>query len=244
MGVKAIAKFISGNLADPYDQYRSSGNVCIDGVGPNTPYPWTVLTPLGTSAVDMNAAMIAAAKAAALVAGYTVDDCQLISAADIDPAAYSTTTAMNAAILAATTGLATSSAVTSAIASATANLTTKAYVDAADAARLVLPVGGTPQTLTLGTARQPSATRPVAVTVSGTWTTSLSASGALTFQSDSNTTPTTIRADAQPAVTLAVGIGITLPWSMTYMVPAGHYYRIVASGTGTFAITKINETTL
>jgi len=258
--LNAFAQITSATLADPFTQFRMSGTVCIDGVGPNSPYPWTVLVPMSSSPDDVNAACIASATAAALVQGYTVTVKALISAVSEDPSqvvtatamnaaiataisSVPTTSAMNAAISSATSGLASASSVSAAIASATTGLATKTYVDTNDAARQALPGSGTSPTLTIGTARQPSTTRPVRVTVSGTWTTSLTAGGGISLQSDSNSTPTTIRDTQQPSVTLAVGVGITLPWKLVYDVPAGHYYRLVASGTGTFAITSTNETT-
>lgn len=278
MSVNAFAQLINANLADPYTQVRLSGAVCIEGIGPDTPYPWTTLVAVDTTEEDMNAAMIAAATAAALDHGFTVDQCRLASAASPDLTSYATDTEVASAISAATSGLATSSAmtaaiatatsglpttgamstaigtavtglassssVTAAIAAATSGMATTSYADSGDAARLATPGAGAAVTLALSTARQASTSRPVLVTATGTWTAAVTASGTLTLQSDSGATPTTPRVDAQPAVTLALGVGLTVPWSMSYLVPAGHYYRLVTGGTGTFSITRINETTL
>lgn len=111
---------------------------------------------------------------------------------------------------------------------------------------------GSPVSLALNTARQPHATRPVRVTVYGTWSWSLTAigsqSGTAALQSDSSATPSTQRGLTSATRALGVGISIndsgSMPWSMTYDVPAAHYYQIATAGTGTFAIGHINETVL
>lgn len=126
-----------------------------------------------------------------------------------------------------------------------------AIEDAVDE-RCAVPVAGSAPSLALNTARQPNATRPVRVTVSGTWSWSLTAIGSLagvaTFQSDSASTPTTARLDASCAREISVGVVVgdagSMPWSMSYDVPAGHYYRIATSGSGSFAITRITEQVL
>lgn len=114
--------------------------------------------------------------------------------------------------------------------------------------------GSTPSpALALNTVRIPNATRPTLVTVSGTWAWSLSitgtVSGTVSLQSDSSSTnPTAVRANAPQSAsgTLLVGLSLanTNGWILTYLVPAGHSYRVVTTGGGTFAITAVNETTL
>lgn len=105
---------------------------------------------------------------------------------------------------------------------------------------------GSAVTLALNTARNPSTvrgdSRGTRVRVSGTWTSTITASGTVDLRSDSASTPTTVRDNQLPAVTLAIGVGVTVPWSLQYDVPSGHYYTVATSGTGTFAITHINET--
>lgn len=131
--------------------------------------------------------------------------------------------------------------------------------DARDAAiasavteRCAVPGAGASVSLALNTPRQPSTTRPVLVTVYGSWSWVLSAigsqSGAATLKSDISSTPTTPKGIATCARGISVGITVgdtgTMPWSMSYEVPPGDYYQIATTGTGTFAIDHINETTL
>ena len=127
-----------------------------------------------------------------------------------------------------------------------------AALEAAAAGYCAVPAAGSSVSLALNTARQPPATRPVLVAVSGTWAWSLSAlgsqSGTATLQSDANSTPTTARPSATCARGISVGITIgdtgTMPWSLTYIVPPGDYYQVATAGTGTFAITHIEEQVL
>lgn len=142
--------------------------------------------------------------------------------------------------------------IAAAIASGISGLATTSALTAAIAGCSATPGAGTHPSLTLGTARQPSTTRPTRVTISGTWTASLSATGSaagvIELRSDSASTPTTVQDDAQPgfSATLLIGISVTqvVPWKLTYDVPAGHYYTpAVASGSG-FAITKATEQAL
>ncbi len=114
-------------------------------------------------------------------------------------------------------------------------------VNAMIAAAIAAPAGNA-VSLALNTARQPSTTRSTRVVVSGTWTANVTASGVVALKADSTSSPATVVDDAQPAVTLAVGVGITLPWKLVYDLPAGHSYQVATSGGGTFAITHINET--
>jgi len=122
-------------------------------------------------------------------------------------------------------------------------------VEAAIGDRCAVPAAGTHPTLALNTPRQPNASRPTCVTVYGTWAWSLSAigsqAGTATLQSDGSSTPTTVQGIASCARGVSVGITVgdtgTMPWVLTYEVPAGHYYQIATSGSGTFAITHITE---
>jgi len=111
---------------------------------------------------------------------------------------------------------------------------------------------GSAQSLALNTARQPHTTRPTRVTVYGTWSWTLTAigsqSGAAALQSDSSATPSTQRGLASCARALSVGVLIgdsgSMPWALSYDVPAGHYYQVATSGTGTFTIAHVNETVM
>lgn len=122
-------------------------------------------------------------------------------------------------------------------------------IDFAAADCLLVPAAGSSVSLALNTPRRPSTTRPVKVTVYGTWSWTLSAigsqSGTATLQSDSSSTPTTTRGVAPCARGISVGVTVgdtgTMPWTMSYTVPVGHYYQIATSGTGTFAIAHIDE---
>lgn len=127
-----------------------------------------------------------------------------------------------------------------------------AEIDADVAGRCAVPAEGSSVGLALNTPRQPHATRPVRLSVYGTWAWVLSAigsqSGTATLKSDSASTPTNTHGVASCARGISVGITVgdtgTMPWSMSYEVPAGHYYQIATTGTGTFAITHIDEQVL
>lgn len=110
--------------------------------------------------------------------------------------------------------------------------------------RTAVATAGTSPGIGLDTARQPSTTRPVRVVATGTFaltsTLILPATGAVELRSDSASTPTTKRG-AQVAQLSGVVASMTVPWSMTYDVPAGHYYKLVTSGTGV-ALDTITET--
>lgn len=115
---------------------------------------------------------------------------------------------------------------------------------------VAVPSAGTAASRTLNTTWTPSADhggRPVRVSVSGTLactsTLVLAQTAAVELRSDTATTPTTKRADA--TFTLGgVAASATVPFSVTYDVPAGHRVRLVTSGAGTVAITSVNETAL
>lgn len=107
------------------------------------------------------------------------------------------------------------------------------------------PAAGSDPGLGANVARQPSATRPTLVAVTGSWSWSLSATGTVTaslaIKSDSSSTPTTTRQTAtlSRAVTVGVTVGDagTMPFSAVYVVPAGHYYTVATTGSGvTFAV--------
>lgn len=199
-------------VTDPYDLISFHGRVSAENSGPDSGYSWSAYVPFTMSPDDINTACITAATAVMTGHSITVGTCRLIGGPPLEPGSAVTTGAMTTTIATATS------------------------------ACVAVPAPGSAPSLALNTARQPSATRPTRVTVSGTWTTSLTASGVVQLVSDSSSSPTTVRVDAQPAVTLAVGIGMTIPWTLTYDVPVAHFYKVATSGTGTFAITRINET--
>lgn len=142
-----------------------------------------------------------------------------------------------------------------------AGLATTAYVDDAiaaipsddDSGLVVVPGAGSTISLAVNTARNPSSarsdTRPTRITVSGTWSWSLTTTGTqagtLSFKSDSSTTPTTavITLPFSRSVTAGVTVGDagSLPYSLSYDVPNGHSYVIATSGTGTFGTPLVVE---
>lgn len=134
--------------------------------------------------------------------------------------------------------------VSDAVTAGTSGLAAESYVDTACAALCNVPGASSTVSLSSGTARQPSATRPVLVMVSGSWSWNLTATGtqtgSLTLKSDSASTPTTvIRA---PAWSRGIGVGVaindtgTMPIEMDLIVPPGHYYSVTAAGGATFSI--------
>lgn len=100
--------------------------------------------------------------------------------------------------------------------------------------------------LGFGAARQPSSTRPTWVVACGTYTIVSALLGtqtaAVDLLSDSGSNPTTMRCSA-PGSGAGVAATIKMPWSVSYFVPAGHYYKLVESHSAnvTVAILEINE---
>lgn len=99
--------------------------------------------------------------------------------------------------------------------------------------------------LGLNVARQPSSTRPIRVTATGTIavtsTPSTPQTAAVDLRSDSSGTPTTSRGQATATLS-GVAASMTVPWSLTYDVPPGDSYKLVTSGAGTVTLLTINET--
>ena len=134
--------------------------------------------------------------------------------------------------------------VADAINAATTNLSTYSYVDSSSAGRLASPGASSTVSLAASTPRQPSTTRPVNVMLTGSWSWNLTAigtqTGSLSFQSDSSSTPST--AIYAPAWSRGISAGLsigdtgTVPVCLSYIVPAGHYYQVVATGGATFSI--------
>jgi hypothetical protein len=113
-----------------------------------------------------------------------------------------------------------------------------------DSGELAVPGASAAQSLSSGTPRQPSASRPVLVMVSGSWSWNLSAlgtqTGSLTIKSDASATPTTvIRAPAwSRGISAGISIGDTgtLPVEFDLIVPPAHYYSVTAAGGATFTV--------
>lgn len=116
-----------------------------------------------------------------------------------------------------------------------------------DGLEAVAAAGTSHSGLGFNAARRPSTTRPTKVNVTGTITMTSTLLGAQTakieLMSDSSSSPTTVRGD-QPAGLSGVAASTTVPWSMTYEVPAGDYYKLVTtlSANASASITYINET--
>ncbi len=205
-------------------------------------------------------AAIAAAVAAALEDYATEDDIEIAIASALSTVATNLASAvstLNASItevaddvtelsssLATLAGAAvTTSAMNTAIAGAIAAIPADD-----DSGRMVVsPAGSDHAGLGFGTARRPSTTRPTKVTATGTMTLASTLLGAqtasVTLLSDSGTTPTTPRGNQSTALSGVVAT-VTVPWTLHYEVPAGHYYLLddAASANASCAITYINET--
>lgn len=151
-------------------------------------------------------------------------------------------------------------AITSAVSGGLAGYASESYVDAAiaalpsddDSGLCAVPGAGSTVSLALNTARTPNASRPTLVTVSGSWSWSLSATGTvagtLSVKSDSSSTPTTAVATLPFSRSVTVGITVgdagSIPYSVSYHVPAGHSYVLATSGAGTFGTPLVVEQTL
>jgi hypothetical protein len=105
------------------------------------------------------------------------------------------------------------------------------------------PSAPTQPSRVIGTAYQPSTTNAVMVAVTIELVGTAGQDGNVSLKSDSASTPTTERASAR----LAVGSGgpsITVRQQLCYIVPAGHYVKLVAGGTGTQTVIDVVETVL
>lgn len=149
---------------------------------------------------------------------------------------YASETYVVAELAAAVAGLASLTAVTSAIATAIAGA-------------CAVPATGAPvSTPTLGTSYHPSATRPVRVNVycDVALPSALLAAQSATvqLQAGSTTNPSTVVAGPVTPTNGALNPGpLTIPVTLSYDLPAGHYYQVVKSaGAGTVTITRIEET--
>lgn len=121
---------------------------------------------------------------------------------------------------------------------------------ALDAKLSLLPVTPSTSTRAIGTAFQPSATKATLCSYSvKTQVTNPLIAGAstatVTLLSDANNPPTTERGRvaAESSVGVAVAIAITTSNTapLTYIVPAGHYVRLVSTTTGTATTSIISQ---
>lgn len=113
--------------------------------------------------------------------------------------------------------------------------------------RMAVPTSaGAAVTLAMSAARQNTSDRPVLVTACGGWADLVTGTGSVQIFCDSGSTPTTVRAVLPVAIALGLlTLGLTMPWSVCFLCPAGHYYKIAPStgSVGTFSITSVNEAT-
>lgn len=151
---------------------------------------------------------------------------------------------------------ATIAAIAAAVGGELGSYATEAYTDAAiaaipvddDSGLTVVAVAGSSQlSLGLDSVRQPSATRPTRIDVSGAFNLTSTLLGAQTasveLRSDSSNPPTTVRGKQRGALS-GVAASSTLPWSFGYSVPAGHYYKLVSahSANSSVDLDALNET--
>lgn len=106
-------------------------------------------------------------------------------------------------------------------------------------------------TRTIGTAFQPSATNAVlclySIQISCTASLSGGQAGQVQFLSDTSNPPTTVRATIANQNTSGLTIGLTVVNNQTallfYLVPAGHYVKLVSTNTtGTPSYTMVSQT--
>lgn len=92
------------------------------------------------------------------------------------------------------------------------------------------PEAPTVSTRALDTAFQPSATKWTQVSYCIQHVVGDGNDGKVELKSDAANPPTTIRATSRVALAGATG---TIDHNLTYLVPPGHYVKLVSSGTGT-----------
>lgn len=151
--------------------------------------------------------------------------------------------------------------VAAAIAAAVSSITgfaTEAYVDSAIAAippddysgLCAAPgAGSSIGSPALATPRRPSTTRPTRVTVYAnaalTSTLLTPQSATVELRADSSATPTTPVGGVLTASLGGIAASATIPMTLTYDLPANHYYSVVqTAGAGTVTISRIEETVL
>lgn len=109
---------------------------------------------------------------------------------------------------------------------------------------LLIPGSSSSIPLAANTPRQPNTTRPVIVTIVGSWSWNLVAigtqTGSLTLISDSSSTPTT--AIYSPSWSRGIGVGLTvndtgtMPIFLSYIVPPEDFYKVTVTGGATFVV--------
>ncbi len=95
----------------------------------------------------------------------------------------------------------------------------------------------------IGTAWRPSTTKYTLVQITLQLVATHGQDGTVELRSDAASTPTTARASTRLAVTDAAA-GATMCQQLSYLVPPGHYVKLVAAGTGTPTIVNQVETAL
>lgn len=141
-------------------------------------------------------------------------------------------------------------AITDAVSGILASYATESYVDAATAACCAVPAAGSSvSSPALSSPRRPSTTRPTRVTVYAdvalTSTLLAAQSATVELRADSSSTPTTAVGGPQTASLGGIAASATIPMTLTYDLPVGHYYTVVqTAGAGAVTITRIEETTL
>lgn len=128
---------------------------------------------------------------------------------------------------------------------ATSGLASAAALAEAIATRQAAAGPGTESPIGVNVTRIPNATRPTRVTATGTIkvasTLLLPQAAAVELRSDAQAEPGTVRG-VQRAALSGVIATMTVPWCLTYDVPAGHSYRLATSGTGEVLLITLNET--
>lgn len=146
-------------------------------------------------------------------------------------------------------------AIADAVSDILASYATESYVDAATAACCAVPAAGSSvsspalSSPALSSPRRPSTTRPTRVTVYAdvalTSTLLAAQSATVELRADSSSTPTTAVGGPQTASLGGIAASATIPMTLTYDLPVGHYYTVVqTAGAGAVTITRIEETTL
>lgn len=195
-------------------------------------------------------AAIETAVAAALTEYATEDDIEGAVAAALATVASNLASAVSTAASNLASAVSTINSDMAEIASAVATLAgiVEAIPTDDDSGLTVVAGAGTAHSgLGLNTARQPSSTRPTRVVATGSMSLTSTLLGAQTasvdFLSDSSNPPTT-RRGRQPAALSGVAATVSMPWALSYDVPAGHYYKLVSvtSANASVALDDITET--
>lgn len=114
-----------------------------------------------------------------------------------------------------------------------------------------MPLSVATPTRTMGTAFQPSATRPVlcvyTVQIAAAFSLTSGQTGTVQFLSDSANPPTVIRNVTSSGLTGSLTIGLNMTNTqqavIVYLVPAGDWVKLVSSGTATITLVQQVEIT-